>query len=768
MPYPKGKFPNRIKMLPTRAQEVWVSAFNSFFEEHGEESSNAIAWAAVKKAGYDKDKDGHWKKIHEAKKVQFKSLGRTLSSEQRGKVWRVVIVSPGLSENNFDYPETVLREAVPLFNGRPAILRADDEHLLNQNLSVGNIVGYYSDCCYEDEYGVVGTLTILDTHKELMQSMAELWDEGLLNPNNGNPIFAYSMVAGGLAFADDTNYNIMVAREIREVCSVDLVVMPASKTKTLAMIQGKKKQKPQTQELCMDRKKMMKYIEARAPQLVTKIKLKEGEEGADAELEVVFTEAINLALEPPAKKDPPKKDPPKKTSAKLEPDGITPEEIREFREANSTLILEGHLRGAVKLHDVVKDKVRQRLKGQIYKEAQVLKIISEETTAMDALVAAGFIKPSVLGTPRTDVGMNEARKQILALDGFFAGEDLEKDKEKVPRYRSFREAYVGITGDGALTGRTSEAPGLKKFREALDSGSWAEILGDSITRRMVAEYGLMGLNDWRLICSDITPIKDFRTNRRMRMGYYANLPGVAQGGTYQPLTSPTDEEATYAVSKKGGTEELTIEMIANDDVGAVRRIPLRLARAAKQTLYEFVFSFISDNGAIYDSVALGHADHSNLGSTALSHAAFITARQSMQKQTGYGSTKRLGLVPKFILHPIDLEELAVQLVVNKVVTTDTFSTKVSVINRKQQGAVDQVTVKYWSDATDWALVCDPTECPTIEVGFLNGNEEPELFVQDSPVVGSMFSADKLTYKIRHIYGACVLDYRGFFLSVVAG
>ena len=41
-------------------------------------------------------------------------------------------------------------------------------------------------------------------------------------------------------------------------------------------------------------------------------------------------------------------------------------------------------------------------------------------------------------------------------------------------------------------------------------------------------------------------------------------------------------------------------------------------------------------------------------------------------------------------------------------------------------------------------------------GFLGGREEPELFVQDMPNVGSMFSNDKLTYKIRHIYGGNVL------------
>jgi hypothetical protein len=40
----------------------------------------------------------------------------------------------------------------------------------------------------------------------------------------------------------------------------------------------------------------------------------------------------------------------------------------------------------------------------------------------------------------------------------------------------------------------------------------------------------------------------------MRFGGYGNLPTVGQGAPYTALTSPTDEEATYAPAKRGGTE----------------------------------------------------------------------------------------------------------------------------------------------------------------------------------------------------------------------
>ncbi len=133
-----------------------------------------------------------------------------------------------------------------------------------------------------------------------------------------------------------------------------------------------------------------------------------------------------------------------------------------------------------------------------------------------------------------------------------------------------------------------------RLRASIDTLTFAEIFGDSVTRKMVKEYRMPGLDEWKKIV-DIVPLADFRTNRRTRMGGYGDLPAVAQGGAYTALSSPGDEEATYAASKRGGTEDLTIEAIKNDDVGSIRRIPIKMSRAAKRTLHKFVFDFLKDS-----------------------------------------------------------------------------------------------------------------------------------------------------------------------------
>ena len=78
---------------------------------------------------------------------------------------------------------------------------------------------------------------------------------------------------------------------------------------------------------------------------------------------------------------------------------------------------------------------------------------------------------------------------------------------------------------------------------------------------MVKEYGASAYNkDWKKIAS-VVPRFDFRTNHITRMGGYGDLPIVAEGAAYTATTSPTDEEATYAMVKRGYTEDITWEML---------------------------------------------------------------------------------------------------------------------------------------------------------------------------------------------------------------
>ncbi len=62
------------------------------------------------------------------------------------------------------------------------------------------------------------------------------------------------------------------------------------------------------------------------------------------------------------------------------------------------------------------------------------------------------------------------------------------------------------------------------------------------------------------------------------------------------------------------------------------------------------------------------------------------------------------------------------------------------------------------DVNNYYLTANKSEAEFIELGFLNGKEEPEILVQDSPTAGNVFVYDVTRYKVRHEYGGVVVDY----------
>lgn len=383
-------------------------------------------------------------------------------------------------------------------------------------------------------------------------------------------------------------------------------------------------------------------------------------------------------------------------------------------------------------------------------------IYVEDTAAMRE---ANLVMPHV-GVPRVQITQGRAEKVQEQLAKFF---DISESGT------SFKEIYISITGDSKVNGRITDdvrhrlSEALGRSQESLTTASFDQILGDSITRRMLKDYAATGLANWKNTIGEVVPLNDFRTVRRLRFGGYGNLSIVAQSAPYTALTSPTDEEATYSPAKRGGTEQVTLEMIKNDDVGAIRRIPGKLARAAAQTLHEFVWDMLQNNSAIYDTVNLSAVGHTNIVTTALSASNISALRLKIKQQADMSNAKRLGLNARYLIVPGELEELAFQLTTSDKVTASANNDP----NFIKKLNLETIVVEYWTDVNNYWVTASVDQAPMLEVGFLDGQETPELFVADNPTVGSMFSNDQLTWKIRHIYGGAVMDFRPFSAGIVA-
>jgi hypothetical protein len=679
--------------------------------------------------------------------------------EATGRSWDVVLIRPGKSKNQTYYPEAVLQKAANLFEGAPALARSDDEHSWDSNRSVKNIVGIYSEVAYR-EGALRGKLTILEDGAWMHNKMVEARALGSQN------LFGLSIVAGGTAtIKKHKGEMVRYVESIDRVSSVDPVINPAAGGRFVKLAAAENASLEGEIEML---KKWLKLIEAKRPDL---LKGKDLEAITEAEIMALAGQCMLTEAEITAAKEPPKKEPEAKKV------GLTEAETRlaEAEKRFTCRMLLGEKLAECKLPPATVTRIRANFDGKIFTEAELDAGIKAERDYLAIFDKSGQI--SGAGGPAAG-GMAEQDRKKAGVLGFFMREAQKVGDELVPPYRSVKEMYQEITGDRYITGLLREATHLREmgqaqfgamFHESMISTTLSDILYDAMHKKMIADYRMPGMEQWKLLVSDIVPVQDFRTNYRGRMGGYSDLPDVAERGDYLPLTSPGDEKASYAITKRGGTEDITIEMIANDDVGAVRKIPERLALAAKSTLFNFVMSLMTDNPTCtYDSAALfvaaGHANYSASG-LSLSAASLNTIRIAMRSQTPYGQTNiPLGIVPKFLWIPNELEDLANKLCNAMVNLISNGTTENSDMPNLHHG-IKPVVMDIWTDADDF-YVSGPRENPMIELGFFQGREEPELFLQSAPTSGSMFLADKLTWKIRHIYGGHWLDHRNVYYSKV--
>ncbi|MFN3302792.1 MAG: hypothetical protein ACK44A_03630 [Roseateles sp.] len=401
------------------------------------------------------------------------------------------------------------------------------------------------------------------------------------------------------------------------------------------------------------------------------------------------------------------------------------------------------------LPQAAKDKLLADFRDrERFTEAQVDQAITAEREYLARFTESG--RPNG-GFPRVVL-----EDRVETINGMLAAffDPTHKDHRNV---RSIKECYAEITGDRDVTGRVDRV----RLTESIGTDTFADVLGNAITRRLQTAYrDAVAWTAWRKVAS-VTPVNDFRVQERTQMGGFGNLPIVAERGNYNALSDPSDDKSTYAVAKRGGLVQVTLEMIKNDDVSAMRRLPVETGRAAQRTLYAFVFNFYVTNPALYDGTTLFHASRGNLFTGALSATEVGAHRLAMMKQTGRDTGNRMGIPPALQLVPLDLQETAVNLYNRSTNNDKTFI---------QDFAPEVIPVVTWTDATDWVMQAAMEDMPVIEIGFLDGNEEPELLVQDSPTAGQVFTNDVISYKVRHTYGGNVLvdGWKAVTKAVVAG
>lgn len=398
-------------------------------------------------------------------------------------------------------------------------------------------------------------------------------------------------------------------------------------------------------------------------------------------------------------------------------------------------------------------QIRQQFAGRVFEATEA----DDAIGAMRAMLGEIFGQQSIRGVGASvlDPGrpvVTPLEKIQAAFDRLF-GLDVPPHLTGVPRLTGLREAYVAITGDKFFDGRYHWEESVVREANETTTNVMSNVVLNSMTKRLIKDYQTQP--KWWEPFTIKVPVLDMKQQNRVRLADFASLASVAEDATYQNIQWG-DARENYTPSKFGNLVVITLEMFLNDDLHAVQRIPTKLAHAAVTTINEQVAALFTANAgygsALSDTYNVFDAAHHqgnvstslsfDLSSTALQSA--MTALEKMENTAG----KRIGIRGRYLLIPPDLRWTA-QVITQSQYLAGTPNNDINPL----AGAIVPIVVPQLTTAYQWYLVADPSQIESIEIGFLNGREEPELLVQDNPTVGAVFTNDAISYKVRHIFGS---------------
>jgi hypothetical protein len=689
------------------------------------------------------------------------------AADKRGSRWAVCVISEGLSKNRTLYPPDTLQRAARLYEGAKVFWGHEMREGVQRDQR--DWAGFlrsakFSTLESEGKPATGAILAVLHATDPRLREMAlEAWEAE--SPEMLG--LSHSVLADSEAvkLADGPARRV---KSIRAVESVDVVPFPSAGGRVMRLVAGLTSPVETTQEDLMKFEEKLAKLKESAPALFAALGKEPTEAEVDALLRVAEAQAavpVKAAVIPP----------PALAATGAAATTLSDAERSMLREAIVSTTLNGR---------TLPEPIKESLRASLLSRSDLSTSIAKEE--VDRYVAAAArlseANPSGSAGRGIEVTKDEATKLMQECEGFsMAGASdsvvkaFEAEYGRKPaknNVRSFRRLYEEITGDTNITGQLAESTKIGRFGRLLEQvqqTSFPALWLDSQRKRMVAEYRGIDAQytQWRQIVSTIRPLRDFGLQTVSNFGSLGDLAIVAELAPYVPFANPTDGAETYTPAKRGRILQISREAILRDDVGLIQRFPREIGRAAARTLNRAVFASFTANPVMGDMVALfaaavtrGYNALGNLIVTALTEANITEARLRLQRCPDRDNNNQLGLSPYLLIVPPELGPLAWQLTQMPVAAVAGRNATEPNMVREFYGLNRVLVVPELVDVNDYYIFANPADIETIEVGFINGQEEPELFLQNEPTAGAMFTNDAITYKPRHEYGVTPLEWRG--------
>lgn len=421
---------------------------------------------------------------------------------------------------------------------------------------------------------------------------------------------------------------------------------------------------------------------------------------------------------------------------------------------------------AARLPGPVTERVRKQFAGKVFDAGELTTAIDDARRLVSELTAA-----SVAQGPGRISGMwsGEDRLQMAVDDLFGLPREKGQENTQVERLSGIRELYLGLTGDVNLHGGYYADRAL--FATTADFTGLVKNALNKLVANQWAVLGKAGYDWWQ----DIVTVEHCTTLNDITgilVGTVGDLPSVSEGAAYTELAiGDSPEVGTF--TKYGGYIPLTLELIDRDETRKLREYPRQLANAGIRKVSSLVAAVftansgvgptLADTGALFNATAVTTAGgHANLLTTALSASEWEVVSTAVYNQpmliknaSGYyGTGSKQAINPRYLLVPRNLELTAMKILYPTLENAANIYSE----NLQKGKPGDVKTVPEWTDANNWAAVCDPRVAPGIVVGERFGLM-PEIFIAGNETQGAVFTNDEHRMKVRHFLSVFVVDFR---------
>lgn len=352
--------------------------------------------------------------------------------------------------------------------------------------------------------------------------------------------------------------------------------------------------------------------------------------------------------------------------------------------------------------------------------------------------------------------------------------------------RTYREGVLHYGGliAGVMRGRYHP----NRLQEAMSTSDFPLFFGDILDRSVLAGYAETP-SMWRTIAKQ-GQVRDFRTVSRLTIDGASGPLEVVPELTEYPATSLTEGRYQFHVTKYGKRIPFSWEARINDDLDMLSSIPDRFGRGARRTEERFATGlFVGVNGPDATLYSVAHANqiitangasanNPPLSISGLKDALIVLSRAVDSDGEPIALDMVTLVVPPALrvtaLEIINALQIEIGTVGQGANAAPAAETRLITRNFFSSGL--NLQVNYYipvlatgaNGNTSWFLFAPPdVGRPAIEVAFLTGHTEPEIFIKEpnarrvgggaiNPLEGD-FDTDAIEYKIRHVIGGGQLD-----------